>query len=212
MMDFQCVGATPYDYAPPANPQNSIAGTPVDVHVDHYVSGTNTHMALTQEVTQKNAQRGQHLYVFQDSSGLIKIGRSSDPLKRRRTIETASGKKLSTVLVLHDRGDEEGMVLAAANAHRRTGEWFAGCGACRNAIEGAVGMELKWPLPLPQHLAAWRATKERERVDAAIAACVHAIKNPAKRGALSAAGLKAHNYVRDKVYGQKPLVLRNVKG
>lgn len=175
---------------------------------------TNTHTSLTQKLTQEKPSRGQHLYVLQDATGRIKIGRSGDPKKRCRDLQNASGRKINVVLILPNRGVDEQDVHAALTQYRGYGEWFANSDACRKAIAAALGAEIKWRMPSEQHVAEWQR-KEREEasratIDAGIAR-YFAAEEARKRGGLSPAALRAHNFVRAKLYGQPPLVLRRTK-
>lgn len=140
------------------------------------------------EITKRDAgtrppktERGRDLYIFQDTNGRIKIGRSGNPQKRRRNLETASGKKLITIAVFPGRGGEEQAVMAAVARYRGTGEWFDPSSACRKTIEAAVGCELKWPTPPPQYLANWRKEQERTKLEAMAQAYVQKLEATARR-------------------------------
>lgn len=113
--------------------------------------------------------RGQHLYVFQDATGRIKIGRSGDPAKRRRSMQTATGRKIITILVLKDRGFEELAIMTKLAKHRRLGEWFNNTDECRLDITDAIGGPIDWPMPSEKYIQAWRKKKEEEEIRAMVA-------------------------------------------
>lgn len=117
--------------------------------------------------------RGQHLYVLQDSTGRIKIGRSGDPERRCRDLQNSSGRKITLVLVLEMRGDDEQRVLASSAEHRVYGEWFINSEGSRRDISAAIGVAIEWPLPPQRYIAAWREEIQnrdaRAAVDAAVA-------------------------------------------
>jgi hypothetical protein len=115
-----------------------------------------------------------HLYVFQDSTGRIKVGRSIDPEKRRKTLQRAGGRRINIVLVLKGRGDEELRIHDALAANRGYGEWFANSDACRRDLCAALGVEIKWTMPTQQYVAEWRRKKEEEESRAAINASIEA--------------------------------------
>ena len=86
-----------------------------EMRIDSRVSRT----AAAQAV----AHRG-HLYVMQATDGRIKIGRSGNPNKRRRDLETSSGMKIALIATFKGRGSEEGAIHALLHEYRRIGEWF----------------------------------------------------------------------------------------
>ena len=101
-----------------------------------------------------------HLYVMQAVTGLIKIGRSIHPEKRRRALEQSSGHAVRLLLVLENRGDEERLVHAALAEHRTIGEWFNDTIACRAAICEVVGRnKIRWLYGAGSNLAKARAVR-----------------------------------------------------
>lgn len=85
-----------------------------------------------------------HLYVMQGSCGRIKIGRSINPEKRRRDLQTQGGRTIRLVAVFQGQGAEERRIHAALAPHRLLGEWFRSSIACRNAIIDLLG-PMKFP-------------------------------------------------------------------
>lgn len=127
--------------------------------------------------------RGRHLYVFQCSTGRIKIGRSGNPDIRRRALQNASGRRITPVVILRDRGAEELKIHSGLSQHRGIGEWFVNTDRCRKDIADALGIEIEWSMPAHQYVAKWRAKKADEERDAAVAAAVaEMLANPRGRG------------------------------
>ena len=76
---------------------------------------------------------GQHLYIIQSRvTGAVKIGRSDDPDRRLRQLQTGCPYALKIILVMRDGGVLEGMVHRNMHRHRTRhtvgGEWFAESG------------------------------------------------------------------------------------
>jgi|GEM_PF-4330174 len=93
----------------------------------------------------------QHLYVMRSGTGLIKIGRSSSPLARLRTLQLVSGMQIELVAVLPDRGSEERAVHAALARYRLNGEWFSPRGNFRSDLAKIIGVELFQIRPIEDH-------------------------------------------------------------
>lgn len=88
-----------------------------------------------------------HLYVMQVERGQIKIGRSIDVEKRRRALETGSGRKVFLIATLEGRGHEECAVHQALARFRNIGEWFSGSKEAKAAIQRVLGVSLQFPYP-----------------------------------------------------------------
>ena len=71
---------------------------------------------------------GQHLYLIQSrKSGAFKIGRSSDPERRRKELQTASPFELRIILIVLDKGYLEPALhqyMARYRTQAFDGEWF----------------------------------------------------------------------------------------
>lgn len=88
---------------------------------------------------------GAHLYVMQAASGLIKVGRSSNPRQRAKALETASGQRIRVLFVLEGQGAREWSVHQELREYRTLGEWFRDRTDCRQTIcELLGGAEIKW--------------------------------------------------------------------
>jgi hypothetical protein len=76
---------------------------------------------------------GQHLYIIQSrTTGAVKVGRSDDPDRRLRQLQTGCPHTLKVILVMPNGGVREVSVHHAMRAHRTRhstgGEWFAESG------------------------------------------------------------------------------------
>jgi hypothetical protein len=76
---------------------------------------------------------GKHLYVIQSKvTGAVKIGRSDDPERRLRQLQTGCPYVLRIILVMADGGERETTVHQIMRRHRTRhtvgGEWFAESG------------------------------------------------------------------------------------
>lgn len=89
----------------------------------------------------------QDLYVMQNEHGLIKVGRSVNPERRRRDLERSEQCRIALVHVLAAQGEREERVHLKLRRHLIEGEWFKGSSASRNAIAKELGLEpdLAWP-------------------------------------------------------------------
>jgi hypothetical protein len=97
---------------------------------------------------QEGAQVSDHLYVMLNQwNGMIKIGRSRDPKKRRRQIEGATGQEIALVLVLEGRGHEEARLHSLLRSHRGRGEWFRRTGSCVAMLNQALGTKVNYLPP-----------------------------------------------------------------
>lgn len=107
-----------------------------------------------------------HLYVMQASTGRIKIGRSSDPERRRIDIENTSGQRIALIAVLEGQGNHEWEIHSRLAAYREIGEWFACTKESKAAICVAVGLDLKFRYRSTADLAAEKARHVRsERIE-----------------------------------------------
>jgi Meiotically up-regulated gene 113 len=108
-----------------------------------------------------------HLYVMQNNYGLIKIGRSVDPISRRRSIESTDQCKVQLVSVLHGAGQLEEEVFVALGRYRIRGEWFSGESQARKAILRKLGLpsDTRWPFEAFNAEAAnmWLARLDNQR-------------------------------------------------
>lgn len=88
------------------------------------------------------ASNSDYLYVMQAVSGRVKIGRTADPEKRRRSLETASGHRVFLIAALPNMGRRELSIHIRLKAYRLIGEWFSGTPEGQAAIERVVGTRL----------------------------------------------------------------------
>lgn len=68
---------------------------------------------------------GVDLYIMQNETGRIKIGRSGNCEVRRATLEMACGVKIVLLAILPGRGEDERRLHAALHNYRQMGEWFS---------------------------------------------------------------------------------------
>lgn len=85
------------------------------------------------------------LYVMQNMHGLIKIGRSADPIQRQRQLRKQARCAVDLVATFPNAGHFEEWVHVQLDAHRAALEWFKGDDAARLAIEDLFGAPLEWP-------------------------------------------------------------------
>lgn len=100
------------------------------------------------------------LYLMQNEHGLIKIGHSKNPEKRRRALEQTEHCRIALVMVLQAKGPREEAIHRRLERFRIEGEWFEGHGDSRLAVEKVVncGVPLEWPFILQGEAAdAWLA-------------------------------------------------------
>lgn len=129
------------------------------------------------------AQRGAHLYVIQSAGGMIKIGRSSDPTKRLRSLQTSSGFRVKVAAVFEGRGEDERGIHYALSAHRLSGEWFRNSNAARSAILAAVGADIDFPFPSDENRAAVEEANAKNSLESAVANVIAAIHREAAQKA-----------------------------
>lgn len=80
----------------------------------------------------------QALYVMQNEFGLIKIGRSLDPERRRKSLQSGEGCTIAVVAVLEGQGHREEQIHLSLKRHVIEGEWFRGTQSARAAIREAL--------------------------------------------------------------------------
>lgn len=115
----------------------------------------------------------QSLYVMQAAWGGIKIGKSIDPERRRRGLETQSGREVHLVAVLDSMGDRERDIHAELWRYRRTGEWFVNTPSARRAMEAALGCALDFPiLGMDKADEALEEQRRQAEADSAVAAFI----------------------------------------
>jgi hypothetical protein len=113
---------------------------------------TDTYSAISEEakaefasMVAKKLERGfdyGHLYVMQARSGPIKIGRSADPEKRRRSLQVQIGEPVALIAVLDQRGVEEECihVLLRRSMCHLVYEWFDSHRIARDIIGRLLGV------------------------------------------------------------------------
>ena len=66
------------------------------------------------------------LYIIQsDVTGMIKIGRSKDPQKRLKQLQTGNPNKLKLIAYFEGEGWREKLLHEHLSSHRLEGEWFS---------------------------------------------------------------------------------------
>lgn len=71
-------------------------------------------------------KKGNDLYIIQDiKNKKFKIGRSNDPYKRCKQLQTANSSKLEVLLSLKDKGYLEMSIHEKLSKYRLSGEWFS---------------------------------------------------------------------------------------
>jgi len=105
----------------------------------------------------------QHLYVMQNEHGLIKVGRSVDPERRRLALQISCWCRLELVAILPNRGGEEEWTHMQLATHRLGHEWFAGTLEAKHAVSRllCLGTVIIWPFDLIEALASGDDTRSR---------------------------------------------------
>jgi len=80
----------------------------------------------------------QTLYIMQNEFGLIKIGRSLEPERRRKNLQSGEACAIRVVAVLQGQGDREEQIHFGLKRHMIEGEWFRGTASARAAITKAL--------------------------------------------------------------------------
>lgn len=88
------------------------------------------------------------LYVMQNAHGLIKIGRSSTPTRRRLQLEQQTHCPIEIISVLPAFGHHEERVHLLLSQFSLGGEWFSGSQEAKDAINAALNTTLTWLYPL----------------------------------------------------------------
>lgn len=84
-----------------------------------------------------------HLYFIQTSNmGMIKIGRSIDPLKRLKQLQTGNPHILKLIHVFYNQGDKENYLHFHLKEFRLKGEWFKY--DCVGSIPEEFYEKIKW--------------------------------------------------------------------
>lgn len=143
------------------------------------LDGPLTCTAKAQEGAQAKAKPGTHLYIVQDESGRVKIGRSTDPRRRIRGFQTASGHKMTLLLILHDQGGEELAFHRALASHRGIGEWFRDTPEFRQTLSALAGRSIRFQETRKER----NAREEREMIDLEISACAAIVARARKERA-----------------------------
>lgn len=98
------------------------------------------------------------LYVMQNMHGLIKIGRSANPVQRRQQVRQQAQCAVDLVATFPNAGHFEEWVHAQLETHRVALEWFNGDEPARLAVEDLFGVQMQWPYALhADHAVAWTA-------------------------------------------------------
>lgn len=90
------------------------------------------------------------LYVLQNEFGLIKIGKSVNPEKRRQELQSNEKCTIELVLLLPGKGEREKTIHRKLEEYHIEGEWFCGTEEARAAICKVVnrGITIDWPFKL----------------------------------------------------------------
>ena len=113
------------------------------------------------------------LYVMQNEHGLIKIGKSVDPERRRLALQTQEHCRIELVLVLFGEGHREEAVHRRLKKYHIDGEWFDGDDEARAAIARNMKRKqvINWPFPFDEEASEawleqfyeWRAQRLAEK-------------------------------------------------
>ncbi len=83
------------------------------------------------------------LYIIQsDKSGMIKIGRSKDPNKRLKQLQTGNPNKLKLIASFKDMGWREKLLHERLSEWSEQGEWFNY--GCVGSIPDDIYEKIKW--------------------------------------------------------------------
>ena len=67
-----------------------------------------------------------YLYFIQsDLTGMIKVGRSKDPQKRLKQLQTGNPNRLKLIASFREKGSEEKYLHEVLNNYKQKGEWFS---------------------------------------------------------------------------------------
>jgi hypothetical protein len=112
---------------------------------------------MTQNMTQARAR---YLYVMRSRTGLIKIGRSLSPKRRRRELECVSGLSIMLIAAIRGRGADERLLHAALREWRTNGEWFEDRAEVRRFLERHFDQTFSWGRSLPEPARRNETTRE----------------------------------------------------
>lgn len=89
----------------------------------------------------------QTLYVMQNEVGLVKIGRSLDPERRRRALQSDEQCAVNLISVLIGQGHREEATHLSLSDHLIEGEWFEGTAEAQAAISALLPElgRIDWP-------------------------------------------------------------------
>lgn len=83
------------------------------------------------------------LYIIQsDVTGNIKIGRSKNPQKRLKQLQTGNPNKLKLIAEFKGEGWKEKILHERLSAYRLNGEWFSY--DCTGSIPDSIYERIKW--------------------------------------------------------------------
>ncbi len=82
--------------------------------------------------------RAMALYIMQNMHGLIKIGRSANPVQRQRQLRSEGQCAVDIVATFPASGHLEELAHTHLERHRVALEWFRGDPVARRVIEGVV--------------------------------------------------------------------------
>lgn len=118
---------------------------------------------------------------MQNHVGLIKIGRTGQPVEaRRRAIERDDACTIKIVAVVEDGGDFEEVMLSNLEEHQVIGEWYDGSEMCRIDLASEVSAlcealhcdapTLDWPYNLANQetIESWLMECEQRRIAASV--------------------------------------------
>jgi len=89
------------------------------------------------------ARHGDHLYFIQEQgTGHIKIGRSVDPKRRVRSLQTGNAKRLKLIAYFKGKGDQEAYLHELLRDWRLKGEWFSV--DCVGSIPESFYEQIEW--------------------------------------------------------------------
>ena len=84
-----------------------------------------------------------NLYIIQsDLTGMIKIGRSKDPVKRLRQLQTGNPNKLKLIASFDGEGWKEKILHERLEKFRLEGEWFSY--DCVGSIPVSIYEKIEW--------------------------------------------------------------------
>lgn len=152
---------------------------------------------VTHEMTQPRRQAGAHLYVILSDSGMVKIGRSSSPRKRKAALQMSTGHTLKLVKVLRGRGGEEASIHAAVKKWRRNGEWFHDTMDFRARLQEVLGVKINFFREYQEEEEA-RAARLEAETEAIFARAIQKMNEEADRRAIRRAEIAEENASKER--------------